>query len=66
MLRKVWTVLELSASILGFVLLFGPPTWQQANLRAIFTVLGIVVVFAGVFGVVMLWPQSKKPYEWGE
>lgn len=64
MVKRIWTALELAASVLGFALLFGPPAWQDANLRAVFTVLAIVVVFVGCVGVVALWPQLSHTYEW--
>jgi uncharacterized membrane protein HdeD (DUF308 family) len=64
--RRFWTAIELTSSVLGFAWLFGPPSWQDANLRAVFTVLGIVVVLAGCFGVVALLPQRKSPYRWEE
>lgn len=64
-MRKVWAAVETLSSLLGLVLLFGPQTWREANLRAVFAVLLIVVLFMGTFGVVALWPQFQAPRKWG-
>jgi hypothetical protein len=64
-MRRLWSLIETTGSILGLAILFGPPAWQPIN-RGVTIVLGIVLIIAGVSGVTVLIliarAQAQPPY----
>lgn len=53
MLKRLWSIIEIIGTLLGFLLLMGPPSWQGAS-RGITIVLFAVLILAGGIGAILL------------
>jgi hypothetical protein len=64
--KRFLALVETFGSLLGFLVLFGPPAWSEVN-RGVTIALLCTVGIAGAFGVVLLIKiassQREKPYE---
>lgn len=66
MVKRIWSLIEIIGTLLGFLLLFGPPSWNGVN-RGITIALAIVCAFAlsvGIaFLVIVIQSIRQPPYE---
>jgi hypothetical protein len=66
MAKRIWSLIEIIGTSLGFLLLFGPPSWSGVN-RGITIVLAIVCAFAlgaGIaFLVIVVQSIRQPPYD---
>lgn len=64
-LKRLWAVVEVLGTLIGFLWLFGPPAWQPVN-RGVTTALLVLVLLIGGFGayliVAIVVSQRQPPY----